>query len=222
MAKIKNVDMINGNLLGAIIRFSIPIILIGLIQNLFNAVDMVVLGQMADTYAVASVGATSVILGLLVNVFLAISQGAKVVLARFLGAKEEERVKKTVSTAMITGLSLGILSAVVGTLLAKPFLVLTDCPADCMDGALLYMRIYIASAPAIMVYNFGTSVLTVSGDSQRPLYYMIAAGLLNVILNFVLCLILPQKVVAVAVATVASQVLGAILVLNRLAHVEGS
>ena len=222
MAKIKNVDMLNGNLLGAIIRFSIPIILIGLIQNLFNAVDMVVLGQMADTYAVASVGATGVILGLLVNVFLAISQGAKVVLARYLGAGDEERVKKTVSTSMITGLLLGIFSAVIGMALAKPFLILTDCPADCMEGALLYMRIYIAAAPAIMLYNFGTSVLTVSGESQRPLYYMIAAGLLNVILNFVLCLILPQKVVAVAVATVASQVLGAILVLNRLAHVEGN
>ena len=222
MAKIRNVDMVNGNLLGAIIRFSIPVILIGLIQNLFNAVDMVVLGQMADTYAVASVGATGVILGLLVNVFFGISQGTKVVLARFLGANDEEKIKKTVSTAMITGFSLGVISAVIGTVLAEPFLVLTDCPSDCMDGALLYMRIYVASAPAIMVYNFGTSILTVSGDSQRPLYYMIAAGILNVILNFILCLILPQKVIAVAVATVASQVLGAILVLNRLSRMQGS
>jgi putative MATE family efflux protein len=222
MAKIKNVDMLNGNLLGAILRFAVPIFLIGLIQNLFNSVDMVVLGQMANTEAVASVGATGVILGLLVNVFLAISQGAKVVLARYLGANEEERVKKAVSTSMITGLLLGILSTVIGMALAKPFLILTDCPADCMEGALLYMRIYIAAAPAIMLYNFGTSVLTVSGDSQRPLYYMIAAGLLNVVLNFVLCLILPQKVVAVAVATVAAQVLGAILVLRRLSRVQGS
>ena len=221
MARIKNVDMVNGNLWRAIIRFSVPMIFIGLIQNLFNAVDMIVLGQMADTSAVASVGATGVILGLLVNVFLGISSGAKVVLARFLGSNDEERVRKTVSTAMITGLALGIFSAVIGTVLAKPFLILTDCPADCMEGALLYMRIYIASAPAIMLYNFGTSVLTVSGDSQRPLYYMMMAGGLNVVLNFILCLILPQKVVAVAIATVASQVLGAVLVLLRMSRMEG-
>lgn len=221
VAKIKNVDIVNGNILRSIIRYSIPMILIALIQNLFNAVDMIVLGQVADSTAVASVGATSVILSLLVNMLMGIGVGAKVVLARLLGAGDEERVKKTVSTIMITALLIGAFSATVGTLLAKPLLMWTGCPADCRDGALIYLRIYILSAPAIMVYNFGKGVITVSGDAQRPLYYMIISGILNVILNFVLCMILPQKVIAVAVATASSQILGAILILNRLAHIEG-
>ena len=183
MHRIKSVDMLHGNLLGLIIKYTIPIIFIGLIQSLFNAVDIMVLGYVADTNAVASVGATTSIVHLLVNTFFGISTGAKIVLARLLGSGEGERVKKTVSTSMLLALALGIVVAVVGYFLSPLFLELTDCPQECFDGALVYMRLYLVASPVIMLYNFGTAILSVSGDSQRPLYYMLASGGVNVVLT---------------------------------------
>ncbi len=221
MAKIKEVNMIEGSLWRAMVRYSIPVILVTLVQNLFNAMDIMVLGQMADTNAVASVSATSSIIHLLVTTFFGIASGTKVVLARFLGARDETGAQKTVSTSIWTALILGGASAILGLILSPVFLTLTKCPASCYDGALLYMRIYIAAAPVIMLYNFGSSILSVSGDTQRPLYYMLVSGILNVILNFVLCLVMPQKVAAVAIATAVSQLVGALLILRRLATMDG-
>ena len=221
MLRAKNVDMLHGNLFKTILIYSFPLFLISLIQNLFNAVDIMVLGAVADTNAVASVGATSSIHHLLINAFFGNSSGAKVVLARLLGAEKHKRVAKTVSTSMITGLAIGLVTAVAGYLLSPAFLRLTNCPAECFDGALIYMRIYVLASPVIMLYNFGSAVLQVSGDSQRPLYYMIVSGLMNVVLNFALCLIMTEKVAAVAIATVVSQLTGAVLVLIRLCRMDG-
>jgi len=122
---------------------------------------------------------------------------------------------------MLSSLYLGIIVGIVGFILTPAFLRITKCPPECIDGALLYMRIYFAAAPAIMVYNFGASVINASGDSQSPLYYMIISGVLNVVLNFLLCFILPQKVMAVAIATTAAQLAGAILVVRRLLKMDG-
>lgn len=221
MLKAKNVDILHGKLLKMILIYSIPIILVGLIQNLFNAVDIMVLSLVSSDEAVASVGATSTIISLLVNSFFGLSSGVKIVLARLIGEGQEKNVKKTVSTAMLSSLCLGVIVGVVGFILAPSFLRITKCPPECIDGALLYMRIYVAAAPAIMVYNFGSAVINTSGDSQSPLYYMIMSGSLNVALNFILCLILPQKVMAVAISTAASQLLGAILVVRRLLKIDG-
>ena len=221
MLRIKSVDVLHGNLLRSIVVYCIPVILIGLVQSLFNAVDLMVLGYVADTGAVASVGATTSIIHLLVNTFFGFSSGAKVVLARLIGAGEEERTQKTVSTSLILALAIGLLTAVGGFFLAGSFLRITECPAECYEGALLYMRIYLAAAPAIMIYNFGSAILTVSGDSQRPLYYMLLSGGLNLVLNFVLCFLLPQKVAAVAIATAISQLVGAVLVVIRLLKMDG-
>lgn len=217
----KNVDILHGNLLRSIIVYTIPLLLVNLLQSLFSSVDIMVLGFVADTGAVASVGATTSLTSLLVNAFFGISAGAKVVLARLIGEGENERVQKTVSTSMITAVAIGFLTGVAGVILAPTFLRLTNCPAECFDGALLYMRLYIAAAPILMVYNFGTAVLNVSGDSQRPLYYMMLSGALNVVLNFVLCWILPQKVAAVAIATVVSQLVGAVLLVRRMLCMDG-
>ena len=222
MIRIKNVDIVHGNLLKSIVRYCVPVILIGLVQSMFNAVDLVVLGKMADTTAVASVGATTSLIHLLVNSFFGFSSGAKVVLARLLGANEEDKVRRTVSTSMLLATLLGCLTAVAGFFLAPVFLRVTDCPAECFDGAALYMRVYLAAAPAIMLYNFGSAVLSASGDSQRPLYYMLVSGGMNVVLNFVLCWLMPQKVAAVAIATAVSQIVGALLVLMRLLRMEGA
>lgn len=221
MLRIKNVDMLHGSIFKALILYTIPVILIGLVQSLFNTVDLMVLGIMSDTESVAAVGATTSIIHLLVNSFFGFSSGAKVVLARLLGASEEERVRKTVSTAMLLSVILGILVAVGGFFFSEWFLHITDCPEECFRDALLYMRVYLAAAPAIMVYNFGSAVLTASGDSQRPLYYMLLSGGLNVVLNFVLCLIMPQKVAAVAISTAVSQLVGAVLVVVRLLKMDG-
>lgn len=217
----KPVDMLHGDLFRTILLYAIPILLIGLVQSLFNSVDLMVLGIMADTQAVASVGATSSIIFLFINTFFGFSSGAKIVLARLLGANDEVRIQKTVSTSMLLSVFLGGLIAIAGFFLSGAFLTLTDCPAECFADAQLYMQIYLAAAPAIMVYNFGTAILTASGDSQRPLNYMLISGGLNVVLNFLLCLIMPQKVIAVAVSTAASQLVGAVLVIMRLLKADG-
>ena len=221
MIKIKNVDMIHGNLFRSIIVYAIPIVFIGLVQSLFNAVDMVVLRCVADTVAIASVGATTSIIHLLINAFFGISAGAKVVLARYLGSGNDDETKKTVSTSMLTAVIIGIIAGILGFFLAPFFLNITNCPTECFDGALIYMRLYFISAPIMMIYNFGSAVLSVSGDSQRPLYYMLVSGVLNVALNFVLCFVMEEKVAAVAIATAVSQLLGAILVVLRLVRMSG-
>lgn len=219
--KLKSIDATQGALLPSILLYALPIAITSLVQTLFNAVDTMVLRYAADTVAVASVGATGTIIALLINTFMGLAAGAKVMLARFIGAREKKHTADTVSTALITALGIGVASAVLGFGLARQFLTLTNCPAECFDGALTYLRIYFLSAPAILVYNFGAEVLRVSGDTQRPLIYMLFSGALNVVLNLLLCLILPNKVAAVAIATVASQVLGAVLVVFRLCRTEG-
>ena len=221
VSRIKNVDMLRGNLFRSIISFSVPILFIGLIQQLFNAVDIMVLGYLADTDAVASVGATSTIIHLLTNVALGVSSGAKIILARLMGEGEEKKTRETVYTSMVTALVLGVLVGILGMSLSPVFLRLTGCPSKIFDAANIYMMIYFASVPAMMIYNFGANILQVSGDSQRPLYYMILSGLLNVGLNLLLCLTLTDKVAAVAIATAASQILGAVLVVRRLLVMNG-
>jgi len=216
VARIKDVDVLNGKLFPSIIRFGVPLLLVSLIQNLFNAVDIMVLGQMADNNAVAAVGATSTIVGLVVNISLGISMGAKIVIARLIGEGVREKTQQTVFTTIVTAVILGVLTMFAGIILAPLFLSFTNCPMEIYDDAALYLRLYFAAAPAIMLYNFGANLVRVAGDSQRPLYYMIASGLLNVVLNYVLCLIMPQKVAAVAIATAASQILGAVLVVCRI------
>ncbi len=220
--QMKKVDVLEGNLYRSIIRYCIPLLLMGLIQKLFNAVDVMVLGMVADTTAVASVGATSNVIHLLVDTFFGLSVGSRIVLARLLGAKDEERTGKTASTSLILAVALGLITAVLGWLFAPYFLEWTNCPAECVDGALLYIRIYLIGAPAILLYNFASAIIQVSGDANRPMIYMMISGAANVILNFALCMILEQKVAAVAIATLVSQVIGAALALAWLFREEGA
>lgn len=219
--KAKNIDATEGRLLPKIIQYAIPLILSTLVQQLFNAVDIVVLGQMADDVAVASVSATTSVTSLLVTSFVGIASGSRVVLARQIGARDQENVRKTTDTSLILSLIIGAVIAFVGFIVAPWFLEVTKCPENCVEGALIYIRIYVLAAPFILLYNFGSSAVTASGDTQRPLYYIMIGGVTNIVLNIILCLILPQKIVAVAVATVASQVICAILISNRLLKMDG-
>ena len=221
LLKSSKIDATQGNLLHGIILYAIPLILSTLIQTCFNAVDLIVLGNLANAEAVASVGATTSITSLVVSSFVGIASGAKIILARQFGARDSDRIQKTADTVVLTALGLGMLIALLGVPFAPQLLHLTNCPPECFDGAVIYIRIYIAAAPAILLYNFGSAIITSSGDSRRPMLYILVSGLVNVILNIILCLILEQKVAAVAIATVASQLVAAALVLYRLCHIKG-
>lgn len=217
----KRIDLTTAPLFSAIVRFSIPLIIGSLIQLLFNAIDIIVLGKLADTTAQASVSATSAVTSLLINSFIGFSTGTNIILARFLGAKDRENIRKTVDTSILAAGAIGVVIALVAIFLSPLLLELTNCPAACHEGATLYLRIYLFSTPAILIYNFGAAIIRVSGDTKRPLYYIIASGLLNVVLNIILCFLLEQKVAAVAIATFASQVLSAVLVIVHLVRMQG-
>lgn len=217
----KNIDATEGQLLPKIIMYVIPLMLSFLVQNLFNAADVAVLGNMADSTAVASVNATGAIVSLIVNAFIGISIGTRIVLARSIGKRDEEQIRRVTDTSLIFALVMGVVISIAGLILAPWFLHLTGCPEECYDGALLYIRIYVTAAPIILIYNFGSAILTADGDTQRPMYYILIGGATNVVLNIILCLILPQKVAAVAIATVAAQIVGGGLVLKRLFTMSG-
>ena len=219
--KAKSIDATEGKLLPKIFQYALPLMLSVLIQQLFNAIDIVVLGNMADSAAVASVSSTNSVVSLLVTSFVGLASGSRVVLARQIGARDHERVRKTTDTSLILSVIIGAVIAIVGFAVAPWFLEITKCPANCVEGALIYIRIYVLAAPFILLYNFGAAAVNASGDTQRPLYYIMIGGVTNLILNIILCFILPQKVVAVAVATVASQVICAVLVSLRLLKMDG-
>lgn len=192
-----------------------------MMQILFNAIDIMVLGNMADSHAVASVGATSQVTALIVNTFIGLSSGTGIVLARFLGAHDKKQIRNTVDTALLAATFFGIFIILLGLFFAPALLRLIKCPDDCFEGAMLYLRIYFFASPFILIYNFGGEIIRATGDTKRPLFYIVVAGLVNVLLNVVLCLALSQKVAAVAIATFASQVLSAVLVMVRLLRIEG-
>lgn len=219
----KNVDFTKGKLLPLIIAYSIPLILSGLVQTLFTAADMAVLGAFdntPDSSMVGAVGATGAIGGLLINSFIGLSGGTNVLLARSVGAKDDERSQRIVGSSLVLSLTIGVAMVAIGLLSAPWFLRVTDCPANAYDGALVYLNIYIAAAPAILIYNFGSAIIRVSGDSRSPFIYILISGVVNVILNLVLCVVMSNKVAAVAIATLASNVIGAILTVAHLLRLK--
>lgn len=218
----RTVDATRGSLAKLILTYTIPLFLTTIIQHLFDIVDKAVLGNMADTVAVAAVGATTTITSLIINGFVGLSTGTSIVLARFVGQRDERKIRSIIDTSLLTGFLFGILVALIGVLLSPTFLTLTDCPSECYEGAVLYIRIYVSAAPFTLLYNFGSAVLRTLGDTRRPLVYITVSGVINAGLNIILCIILPQKVAAVAIATAVSKIVAAVLVLNRLCHLEDS
>ena len=219
----KNKEYITkGPLLKSIIRFAIPIMIATIVQNLFHSADMIILGNMADSTAVASVGATANIISLVVQGFIALSFGTSVLLAQAIGAGDERRIKKIVDTSIYFSVACGLFVALVGNIISVPLLRALECPQDCFDDAVVYLRIYMCGAPAMLVYNFGAAILRAEGDSRRPLMHAVISGLVNVGLNIVLCLFMTEKVAAVAISTVVSQLVGSFLVIWRLTHKDGN
>lgn len=217
----KKIDATKGPLLKQIIIYAIPIIITTIVQELFNAVDKAVLGNMADTTAVASCGATTILTNLITAAFIGLSSGTAIVLARYVGQCNVKSAKDTIGTALICALGFGALVAAIGIIFAPTLLALTKCPEECYDGAVLYLRLFIAGAPATLLYNYGSSILRTLGDTKSPMKFIMIGGVTNVILNVILCIILPQKVAAVAIATVTSNVISATLVLHRLSAFDG-
>ena len=207
------IDMTEGPILPKILAFSGPLILTGILQLLYNAADVIVVGNYAGHEALAAVSSTGSLINLLVNVFMGLSVGASVVIARYYGARDVISLRKAEHTAMTMALVMGVGVGIFGFLAARPMLQLMDSPEDVIDGAALYVRIYFLGMPANMLYNFGAGVLRAIGDTKRPMYYLIVAGMINVLLNLLLVIIFYLDVAGVAIATVASQVISAVLVL---------
>lgn len=210
------IDMCNGPLLGKILIFSIPLMLSGILQLLFNAADIVVVGRFAGSEALAAVGSTSSLINLLVNIFIGLSVGTNVLAARYYGAQQVKELKEMVHTAITTAAVSGCILVVVGICLAAPALRLMGTPEDVIHGSTIYMQIYFMGMPVMMLYNFGSAILRAVGDTKRPLYYLLAAGVVNVILNLIFVIVFHMGVAGVALATVISQAISAGLVLNCL------
>lgn len=214
-------DMCHGPLFQKILIFTLPLMLSGILQLLFNAADVIVVGQFAGNEALAAVGSTSALTNLLVNLFIGLSVGVNVLVARFYGAQQEQEAQETVHTAVVISVLGGILLAVIGILLAKPLLTLMDTPDNVIQHSVLYMRIYFAGMPVMLLYNFGSAILRAIGDTRRPLYFLATAGVINVILNLIFVICFHMGVAGVATATVISQCVSAAMILRCLMKSEG-
>ena len=208
--------MVTGPLLGKILIFAIPLVLSGILQLLFNAADIVVVGQFVGNQALAAVGSTGALINLLINLFMGLSIGTNVLVARSYGAGKKDELDEVVHTSILTALLSGTFLVIVGLLLARPALEIMGTPEDVIDEAAVYMRIYFIGMPSTMAYNFGSAVLRAVGDTKRPLYFLTVSGVVNVILNLIFVIVFRMSVSGVALATIISQTLSAFLVLRCL------
>lgn len=221
MKKSYEMDMCSGPLLSKILVFSIPLMLSGILQLLFNAADIIVVGRFTGSEALAAVGSTSALINLIINLFIGISVGANVVVARFYGARDVDGVHEAVHTSILTAIIGGIILIFAGVLLAKPLLELMGTPEDVIDLSVLYMRIYFVGMPAFMLYNFGAAILRAIGDTKRPLYFLTLSGVVNVVLNLFFVIVFKMGVAGVALATIISQAISAVLIVLCLIKMEG-
>ena len=215
------IDMIHGPLAGKILLFALPLMLSSLLQLLFNAADVVVVGRCAGKEALAAVGSTSALINLLVNLFVGFSVGTNVVVARDLGAGREEDVSGSVHTAIAISLLSGVILTLLGVGLARQLLIWTSSAPDVIDLATIYLRIYFCGMPVNMLYNFGAAILRAQGDTRRPLYYLAIAGVTNVALNLLFVIVFQMSVAGVALGPIISQAVSALLVVGCLMRDQG-
>ncbi len=214
------VDMCNGPLFRKMIVYAVPLMLSGILQLLFNAADMIVVGRFAGEDALAAVGTTGSLINLLINVFVGLSVGTNVLVARYFGAGQKKELNEIVHTAIATAIVSGVFLVVVGCLLAEPALRLMGTPDNVIDMSVLYMRIYFCGMPVMMLYYFGSAILRAIGDTKRPLYYLLLAGVVNVVLNLIFVIVFHMDVAGVALATVISQAISAALVIRCLIRTD--
>lgn len=216
------IDMCNGSILDKLISFSIPLMLSGILQLLFNAVDIIVVGRFTGSEALAAVGSTTALINVFVNFFIGISLGSNVLAARFYAAGKDQEMSETVHTAITLALISGVVMEIVGVVSAKGALQLMDTPDNVLNLSTLYMRIYFVGMPFFMLYNYGAAILRAVGDTKRPLLFLIVSGATNVVLNLILVIRFHMGVAGVAIATVISQGISCVLVLRCLYYSEGS
>ena len=205
-----------------LISFSLPLMVSSILQLMFNAVDIIVVGRFSGSQALAAVGSTTALINIFTNLFIGISLGANVLAARYFAAGREKEMSEAVHTAITLALISGVMMAFVGVGASRLALGLMDTPPDVIDQSVTYMRIYFMGMPFFMLYNYGAAVLRAVGDTKRPLAFLIVAGLANVVLDLVLVIVIPLGVAGVAIGTVASQMISSILVIRCLYKSEGS
>ena len=220
-SKTHEMDMCDGPILSKMLVFAIPLMLSSILQLLFNAADVIVVGKFAGDNALAAVGSTGSLVNLFVNFFMGLSIGANVLVARFYGAKQERQLKETVHTAITLSIVSGVALTIIGVIVAPQALQLMQSPPEVLPLSSLYLRIYFLGMPASMLYNFGAAILRAVGDTKRPLFYLTIAGVLNVSLNLIFVILFHWSVAGVALATIISQYVSAVLTLRCLMKEEG-
>lgn len=214
--------MVNGSIMDKLVSFSLPLMATSILQLMFNAVDIIVVGHFSGSDALAAVGATTALINIFTNLFIGISMGANVLCARYYAAGHDKEMSESVHTAITLALISGILMAVVGFCAAGWALGLMDTPSNVIGQSTLYMKIYFLGMPFFMLYNYGAAILRAVGDTKRPLFFLLFAGMANVVLDLLLVIVIPLGVAGVAIGTVASQMVSSILVIHCLYKSEGS
>lgn len=221
MKKSNELDMLNGSLLPKLLVFSFPLALTGILQLLFNAADVIVIGKFAGSTSLAAVGSTSSLISLLTGAFIGISVGVNILVARYIGCRDDAGVTRAVHSAITLSLLLGVITFLVGWFLSTPMLEWMDTPEDVLPLAGLYLRIYFIGIPGVIVYNFASAVLRAYGDTKRPLIYLSISGVLNVLLNLFFVIVCKMDVAGVALATILSQYVSMVFVLLCLLRLSG-
>lgn len=212
--------MCNGTIMDKLISFALPLMVSSILQLLFNAVDIIVVGRFTGSQALAAVGSTTALINMFVNLFIGVSLGANVLSARFYASGKEHEMSETVHTAITFALISGIVMVFVGLFCSRISLEWMDTPADVIDQAALYMKIYFCGMPFFMLYNYGAAILRAVGDTKRPLLFLIISGVINAGLNLFLVIVFSMGVAGVAIATVISQIISCVLVLWCLFHTD--
>ena len=210
------IDMCNGTIMDKLISFALPLMISGMLQLMFNAVDIIVVGRFTGSQALAAVGSTTALICTFTNLFIGVSLGANVLAARFYASGKTKEMSETVHTAILLALISGIAMSIIGILCARESLVLIATPDDIIGQAALYLRIYFFGMPFFMLYNYGAAILRAVGDTKRPLMYLIAAGTANAVLDLILVIIFKMGVAGVAIGTITSQFISCVLVIRCL------
>ena len=215
-------DMTEGPLTSKIIRFTIPVMLTAILQLLFNTADVIVVGRFTGKTALAAVGSTGSLINLLVSLFMGLSIGTNVLVARYQGARDDKSVSETVHTSIALGVIGGLILLIIGIAATRPLLEMMATPEDVIDQSTIYMRILFLGMPLNLILNFGAAVLRAIGDTKRPLYYLTIAGIINLFLNIFLVTVFSLGVAGVAIATVISEGVSCVLILLCLKHETGA